>query len=170
MVEPSMLARTGGSVRSHQAATIANYLRLEELAPTVRWLPTLHGHTADDYLDHLAQWQDAGLDLTQYERVGVGSICRESHTPRVASIVTALAEAGLRQHTYGVKITGLRAFGDLIVSTDTASWSYAAMFRPPLSGCRHQRCGSCMRWAAQWRQDLLTTLATDATPGHPAAP
>src|SRR6266536_2188786 len=50
MCEPFILAKTGLSVAEHQARTIANYLRLRNLAPDLPFVPVLQGWTLADYL------------------------------------------------------------------------------------------------------------------------
>ena len=63
MCEPHMIARTGLSVPEHQRRTVASFLRLRELAPEVPWLPTLQGHTIEDYLRCIDMFEAAGVAL-----------------------------------------------------------------------------------------------------------
>jgi hypothetical protein len=63
MCEPVMIARTGLSVREHQDRTVANFLRLRELAPGVPFTPVLQGWRLPDYENGLALYGQAGVDL-----------------------------------------------------------------------------------------------------------
>jgi hypothetical protein len=45
MVESHARARTGASLRTHQDRTVANYLRLRELAPELPFIATLQGQS-----------------------------------------------------------------------------------------------------------------------------
>ena len=60
MCEPFILAKTGLSVVEHQRRTIANYLRLKELAPDLPFAPVLQGWDLADYLACAAMYEAAG--------------------------------------------------------------------------------------------------------------
>jgi hypothetical protein len=75
MCEPHIVARTGLSVREHQDRTVANYLELRRLAPSLPFIPVLQGWHLADYLHCLALYESAGIDLTAAPLSGLGSVC-----------------------------------------------------------------------------------------------
>lgn len=156
MCEPFMLERTGLTVAEHQRRTIASYLTLRDLAPTLPWVPVLQGWALNDYLAHLDAYAAAGVDLAAVPVVGLGSVCRRQATREIDQIVATLAETGLRLHGFGVKTAGLVLYGPDLTSADSLAWSYQARRRPPLPGCvRHRTCANCPRYALAWRERVL---------------
>jgi hypothetical protein len=154
MCEPWMLERTGLSVAEHQRRTLTNYLELRAAAPDVPWVPVLQGWEPSDYLRHAESYLRAGVDLEGLPVVGLGSVCRRQHTEEAAGIVKMLQP--LRLHGFGVKLTGVEAVGELLVSSDSMSWSIHARHRPPMyPECTHINCANCMRWALEWRQQVV---------------
>lgn len=157
MCEPHMLARTGRSIADHQALTIESYANLRAIAPHIPWLPVVQGWHVDDYRSHVAQYAAAGFDLRACNRVGVGSVCRRQGTFEGASIVRAVADLGIRVHAFGVKVDGLRLFGDRIASADSMAWSFIARRRRiQMPGCTHRTCANCVRWALEWHRSRIT--------------
>ncbi|MBQ1165804.1 hypothetical protein KBZ21_48280, partial [Streptomyces sp. A73] len=71
------------------------------------WMPVLQGWTLQHYLDCLAMYTDAGIDLAAEPRVGLGSVCRRHATSEINEIVATLHSHGLRLHGFGVKTQGL---------------------------------------------------------------
>lgn len=155
MCEPPMLARTGLDVAEHQRRTVANYLRLQELAPAVPVIPVLQGWTAGEYLRCVERYERAGVDLRAAPLVGLGSICRRQDSTEAADLVECLADLGLRLHGFGLKMAAVAAIGDLLASADSMAWSYSARRNPALPGCTHKSCNNCPRWALAWRLRLL---------------
>lgn len=150
--EPSTLAETGLSVREHQQRTVANYLELRLHGP---FIPVLQGWTPQDYLGCIELYQSAGVSLTDMPVVGVGSICHRQNTVEVARIMQMIQRAGIRTHGFGVKKTGVAHYGGLLTSADSMAWSYSARYSPPLPGCTHKHCSNCLRYALDWRNQLL---------------
>jgi len=161
MCEPVMLKRTGLTVEEHQARTVANYLELRSLAPELPVIPVLQGWTHGDYIDCWEAYARAGVDLQSLPLVGIGTICRRQHTLRSNMIIRDLAAEGIRLHGFGFKVTGLRACSDALVSADSMAWSYQARKNPPLWEHRglHRSCANCWAYAAEWRSELLGSLA-----------
>jgi hypothetical protein len=156
MCEPVMLAKTGLTIREHQARTIASYLDLSSRGLPV--IPVLQGWMLADYARHVEDYDDAGVDLRDAALVGLGSVCRRQATSEIHRIVWELRSLGLRLHGFGVKTSGLGSYGDLLASADSLAWSYAARHRPPLPGCKHSSCANCPVFALQWRDRILATL------------
>lgn len=167
MCEPIMLARTGLSVREHQERTVANYLLLRALAPAARFAPVLQGDDLPAYLRCYEIYRSAGIDLPSERVVGLGSVCRRQSTTEIATIVTALAETGIKLHGFGVKTGGLDRYGPLLASADSMAWSYRARRDKPLPGCTtHINCANCPRYATRWRARVLAQLTAATNRGH----
>lgn len=152
MCEPWILAKTGLTVQEHQQRTIASVLELRALAPSVPFIPVLQGWEPSDYLSHIEQYREAGIDLTAEPVVGIGSVCRRQHTEEVEELIKTIKDMGIRLHGFGFKILGLRRVRDHLASADSLSWSLAARHQAPLAGCSHQNCANCLDYALQWRE------------------
>lgn len=180
--EAQCLARTGGTVREHQRATLDNYLYLSREFPMVPWLRTLQGWAPHEYVTHAGMYADAGVDLAGHP-VGVGSVCRRGSQHGVAAVIRALAPLGARLHGFGVSMNALRLVGDLLASADSQAWSSTARAeRILLPGCEHLSrpdavtgvrvatdCRNCFRYALVYREEVLQALrdgavAREATP------
>lgn len=167
MTEPHVLARTGLSLHAHQHRTVANYLRLQDLAPDLPIIPVLQGQSVDDYHRCADLYERHGIDLATLPLVGVGSVCRRQHTADVERIMRSLAARALRLHGFGVKLTGLARYADTITSSDSASWSLAGRY---ITGCTpgHRSESNCVRFALAWHSRVLRSLTSDTTrPPHP---
>lgn len=150
MCEPFMLDRTGLSVAAHQDLTVGNFLDLRDHLGAVV-IPVLQGWAVEDYLACVELYAEAGVDLWAEALVGIGSVCRRQDTAEAALIVETLADLGLALHGFGIKIDGLRRYGDCLESADSMAWSYAGRRRGPCSrGCQNH-----LHWALDWRADVL---------------
>ena len=159
MCEPIMLARTGLSIAEHQRRTIESVLYLRARA-RIQVIPVLQGWRISDYVNHIIQYQQAGIDLTQETTVGLGSVCRRQGTTEVTEIVTELSSYGLALHGFGFKTQGLLKVASLLQSSDSMAWSYAARRDAPLDGCggNHMNCANCSKYALLWRSQLLRSI------------
>lgn len=165
MTEPEMVARTGLSVVEHQRRTVANFIQLEHLwhssddlvSAESPFQPVLQGQSPRDYLRCWDMYGEAGIDLANYPLVGVGSVCRRQHTDEIREVFEALRDRDpeIPLHGYGVKALGLRKYGHYLCSFDSLSWSYNARRNPPMDGCGHARCSSCLKWALRWRRGIV---------------
>jgi hypothetical protein len=165
MCEPTMLAKTGKTVREHQWLTLQSYLELMALAPDIDWLPVVQGWTVEDYLHHVEMYLAEGIDLRTQALVGVGSVCKRQGTHQAGAIMRELQRVGLRLHAFGVKTDGLAMFGDRIASADSMAWSYVARRRNhQLSGHTHKTCSNCREYAVLWRERLLGELGDKLAP------
>lgn len=160
---------TGLSVEEHQRRTVANFLRLREVAPDLPWRPALQGWTLEDYDRCVHLYRDAGVDLSAEPVVLLGTMCRREATEEAAAIIRHLWETyGIRGHGLGLKRRGLEKVGHLLASADSLAWSYGARRRPPLPECvaageKHKNCANCARYALRWRQDVLDALRPSLT-------
>jgi hypothetical protein len=161
VLSAAILAKTGLTVAAHQDRTVANYLRLRDLAPELPIVPVVQGWSAGDYLRCVDRYAWAGIDLIRSPLVGVGSVCRRQSTGQVGDILTALHQAGVtRLHGFGFKTTGLARWGHLLTSADSMAWSAHARRRSSLPGCStHRNCANCSRYALHWRARVLDTIA-----------
>lgn len=159
MCEPWIVDKTGLTITEHQRRTVDNYLTLRHMAPDLPFVPVLQGWEPDDYLRHVDAYTIAGVDLTAEQTVGLGTVCRRNNVTEIADLVFDLADAGLALHGFGVKITGLRKFGQALASADSMAWSFGARRSDPLPGCTHKNCANCVRWARQWRTRVLEVAA-----------
>ena len=71
-------------------------------------MPIVQGWQFGDYLRCIEMYEEAGVELVELERVGVGSVCRRQRMKEVVEIIAALVRRGLRVHAFGFKQTGLR--------------------------------------------------------------
>lgn len=155
MCEPVAIAATQLSVREHQERTVANLLELRAAAPEISWLPVLQGWTIGHYLRCVELYAQAGIDLRSERLVGVGSVCRRQTSVSTALLFDELVRGGItRLHGFGVKTTGLALYGDALSSCDSLAWSFNARRNPPMPGCAHSACSSCLDYALSWREEL----------------
>lgn len=159
MCEPMMLGRTGLTVEEHQARTISNFLDLRALAPELPIVPVLQGWSPWDYLRHVEQYAIAGVNLDALPIVGVGTVCRRQDAAVAGQIFSLLHSEGLRLHGFGLKKTALRKFADKLVSADSTAWSLNARKNKPLPECTHKSCANCLRYALEWRDELMGRVA-----------
>jgi hypothetical protein len=155
MCEPFVIDKTGLSVREHQERTVQSYLDLRHRGPFV---PVLQGWDMDDYWRCVDLYTEAGVDLRTVPVVGIGSVCRRQGTSEAERLIVELAALGIRLHGFGFKRNGLDRVAWALHSSDSLAWSYNARRNPPMIGCTHKNCNSCIRWALRWRADLLSKL------------
>jgi len=159
MCEPQIREKTGQSIEAHQRLTIASFLQLREIAPGLPWLPVVQGWDLADYCKHVRLYESAGIDLTLQPVVGVGSVCRRQSSKEGQAIVAEVAAMQIRVHAFGFKTIGLMASWQKLTSSDSMAWSFTARRRGiRLEGCSHSTCANCLRYALQWRSDVLALL------------
>ena len=158
MCEPFMLDKTGLTVAEHQWRTTKNYLTLRYHDATLPIIPVLQGWTRDDYLRHADQYARFGINLSECDTVGVGSVCRRQHTAEAVDIFRSLHERGIRCHGFGLKAKGIAAAWPWLHSADSLAWSYDAR-RVAARGvcCRRlyrgrpiTSCANCRHFALDW--------------------
>lgn len=165
MCEPFMIEKTGLSVLEHQQRTVDNFVRLQELWYAMTndespIMPVLQGWEVEDYLRCVAMYRRAGVDLSDYPVVGLGSVCRRQATDEIGEIVETLrlSVPGLALHGFGVKVRGIASYGHMLETADSMAWSFDARRRPPLPGCvGHKNCANCLPYALQWRERVLAS-------------
>lgn len=85
MCEPVMLARTGLPVAEHQHRTVANYLALRQLAPSLPFIPVVQGWRLPDYLACVDLYASAGSTWPRCPGSGSGRYAAASPPPRSPS-------------------------------------------------------------------------------------
>ncbi|GGN39826.1 hypothetical protein FHR83_006630 [Actinoplanes campanulatus] len=184
MAEPFMLAKTGLSVEEHQRRTVANFLELRAMWQAIDpsdelrsapefcvFMPVLQGWRLADYLRCADMYADAGVDLTHFPVVGVGSVCRRQATDEIGEIFETLSVLDIDMHGFGVKSVGLRRYGRYLSSADSMAWSFQARRAERLPGCvGHKNCANCLRYALKWRAEMLGSLAGQEEAFQPALP
>jgi hypothetical protein len=161
MCEPTVIAKTGLSVREHQDRTVANYLDLRDHGPFV---PVLQGQALGDYEVCIGLYESAGVDLSAEPVIGLGTVCRRQNAPEIARIVDTLASTGLRLHGFGMKSAGLARVGHLLASADSMAWSTRGRMawqherRRFCQGQHPGSCANCRTWALQWRERVVEGL------------
>lgn len=167
MCEPVITKKTGLTVEDHQRKTIENYLELKSLAPDLPFIPVVQGWTPVSYLEHVEQYDRAGIRLSDLPLVGVGTVCRRQGSIQGSHIVSLLHAEGIRIHGFGVKITGLKTYHGKIASSDSLAWSYAARRNPPIDGhdkpgddrrVGHKNCANCYEYAMRWREQVVSCV------------
>lgn len=161
MNEPIMNAKTGLTVAEHQRRTINNYIELRTLDPQLPIIPVLQGWEPWQYLQHLDDYAARGIDLHAEKTVGVGTVCRRQDTVVADRIFAGLTATGLNNlHGFGVKITGLRRYGQHLNSSDSMAWSYRARRAGQSESCDKKNCANCLHYALKWRQKALDAYDT----------
>jgi len=132
---------------------------LRALAPDLPFVPVVQGWQREDYLACVDLYTAAGVDLAAVPVVGLGSVCRRQATGEAAEIVDALHSVGVGHlHGFGIKILGLRRYGQRLTSADSMAWSIAARYQPPLPGCTHVTCANCPTFALAWRDAVIASI------------
>lgn len=184
MVEPFMLSKTGLSVEDHQRRTVANFVELRGLWQAIDledglrsrpehcvFMPVLQGWQLADYFRCAQMYADAGINLSDYPVVGVGSVCRRQATDEIGEIFEALSSLDIAMHGFGVKKAGLRAYGHFLSSADSMAWSFDARRSAPLPGCSgHRNCANCLAYALRWRAEVVGQIGDGSGPRQAALP
>lgn len=159
MCEPWVLEKSknwlGGTVQAHQMWTVQNFITLMEIAGGLPFIPVLQGWSMDDYFHHVEMYDKAGIDLTQFDTVGLGSVCRRQSTKEIAEITGNLCSIGLRLHGFGVKSGGIAKYGGFLESADSMAWSFSGRKKYPCSAEGKTNCAHCWHYACEWRDKLI---------------
>lgn len=160
MCEPKMLARTGLTVAEHQHRTVESVQELRALAPDLPFAPVLQGWDLPSYLECMALYADAGIDLKSEPVVGLGSVCKRQGADEIGRIVTTLADLGLENlHGFGVKLQGVAKYGSALASADSMAWSFDGRKQKGCSQGRPVKTeANCLHYALEYREKVLASL------------
>lgn len=164
--ESKALAATGATVIEHQEWSIRSYIDVTALWERLAhhraspFRPVLQGRTPEEYLRCWDRFARLGVDLTQFDVIGVGSVCRRERTDDIREVVAALRQRTTgRIHGYGVKAEAVGLFDDV----DSMAWSKIARVRQekhPNCTAFHRVCSSCLVYAEDWHDHLIDRHAT----------
>jgi hypothetical protein len=161
-----VLGRTGLSVAQHQARTVRSFLDLRDCAPDLPVMPVLQGVSEDEYLHCADLYNQHGVDLAACPVVCLGSVAHRQASGTVAAVIKRLWQDGIQLHPMGFKVTALPALSQMLASSDSMAWSHDARFsRVQPAGCTHTNCANCLRYALQWRSQLLGRIHGRAVTG-----
>ena len=160
MCEPFMVSKSGLTVREHQRRTVANFLELRKLDCDVPIIPVLQGYTMEEYKECFEMFEGAGVDLRSESLVGLGSVCRRQNTNDIERIVSCFHAKDLKLHGFGVKIQGLKRYGEMLDSSDSMAWSQNARWLKEHCGiCKTntttKNCANCLNYALEWRSRIV---------------
>lgn len=177
-------AGTGLSVAEHQRRTVDNFLELEDYCH-VPVIPVIQGYTIDEYHECIDLYSKNGVDLTEYDTVGVGSICRRQATKEAVQILRSINRRGINIHGFGLKREALRNALAFLASADSMAWSFNARHSHGKKSCGkiNQRtgkpiknCANCYHAAAEWHEKTMEIIDGETTSGdrlprrHQASP
>jgi hypothetical protein len=159
-------AGTHLSVLEHQKRSVANYRECVRWWPEFSdaecpFMPPVQGWEIWEYEQCVRMYEDAGINLSGYPVVGLGSVCRRQGTAEITYLAEMLTPR-FAIHGFGVKTRGLLA-SDRFTSADSMAWSYDAYRSAPLPGHQHQTCSNCPEYARRWRAALLDRLGEGRT-------
>jgi len=146
---------------THQIRTVENYLYLRDNYPDCPWVPVLQGWTLEDYAFCLKLYHHHDVDLASLPLVAVGSVCRRQSTHQIGDIFRFLSGEGLACHGFGVKLEGVRKYGQFLASSDSMAWSAGARRNPRMEACTHPgTCANCWRRAIAWRREVMQVIGS----------
>lgn len=152
------------SVFEHQKRTVLNFLELEGKCK-VPIVPVIQGYTKDEYHKCIDMFAVVGVDLTQYETVGVGSICRRQATDEAVEILESIAARGIRIHGFGLKREALKNVLGSLRSADSMAWSFNARHSKTTCGRINRRtgkpiknCANCYHAAVEWYEKTMSLI------------
>jgi hypothetical protein len=160
-IDPDHTMTDDELVAEHQRRTVDNFLECcrwwpefsDEANPI---MPSVQGWTIPQYLRCEQMYKDAGVDLSEYPVVGLGSVCRRQGTAEITALAEILTPR-IALHGFGVKTRGLLAT-NRFTSADSLAWSYEAAKTDPLPGHQHKHCNNCPVYARRWRDRLMAAL------------
>lgn len=141
MCEPTVLKKTGLSVKDHQMKTTENILAIKvlnerqgsafrgassKLRTYSEFAGVIQGWSLDDYLFHIDQLKDHDC-ITPI--MGIGSICRRHKEEEIFEIIKTIKQElpNTKLHGFGVKTSVLKKFPNvinLLDSIDSAAWGW----------------------------------------------
>lgn len=147
------------SVSEHQKRTVQNFLELRDLISSVTVIPVIQGWQEHEYHDCIDMFQQNGIDLSQYDTVGVGSVCMRQATDEAASLIRSIAGRGISIHGFGLHAKSLSKIHSCLVSSDSMAWSRTARWGD-LNRCDRpvKNCANCWHAAEEWYHKQIGSL------------
>ena len=160
MCEPFVIEKTGLTIKEHQKRTVNNLIELRQLDCEVPIIPVLQGYSLEDYKECFELFEVNNIDLRSEPLVGLGSVCRRQNTNDIERIVKYFHSKDIKLHGFGVKISGMKRYGEMLESSDSLAWSFGARYSK-----RHctthklnpttKNCANCLEYALEWRQKVV---------------
>lgn len=182
------------AIRAHQQRTLESYLELRQLcmeyAPAGGGCPelaellavALQGYVEHEYLEHIEDYERAGVDVRAAPRVVVGSMCKRKNTAEAAVILRSISRrVGPNVHALGYAVLGMaEMFGDTAVNPEAlrsadsqACYDIARKRHYIHPGCTHGKyeyrkrlgrkeygnCASCLKWGLWWAKNEVERAA-----------
>jgi len=157
MCEPFIINKTGLTVKEHQIRTINSFIELTSLAPEINFIPIIQGFTINEYLEHLEMYDKANINLSAFDTVGIGSVCRRQATKEIAELLQIISSHNIKLHGFGVKKQGLALAKNFLYSADSMAWSYNGR-QERIIGHTHGNCANCLEYALDWYDDIKQIL------------
>lgn len=158
---PSMIKKTGLTIKTHQQLTTDSYLSMINKTPRVA--PVLQGYSVEDFIAHARQYESNNVDMNQI--FGIGSIALRKNNIEKENIIVGIKKLwpSMKLHAFGLK---LRAFNRInivgnLYSADSIAWSYYGRREQPLPFCnnvctrRSMNCSHCSITASVWYKKAL---------------
>jgi len=158
MCEDFILEKTGLTIEDHQKLTVQNLIELRAENSSIHFIPVLQGQTLNDYFKHFDLFEENGIDLRSEPIVGVGSVCRRQNTDEIGYLFKCLSAKGIKIHGFGVKIQGIKKYGQYLKSADSMAWSFGARHEEKCGICKSnaKNCANCLDYALKWRQKVIS--------------
>jgi hypothetical protein len=156
-------AGTRLSVIEHQERTVENFIELSGKC-NARVIPVVQGFSIDEYHECIDLYGSAGIDLSHFETVGVGSICRRQGTSEAVDILRTISERGINIHGFGLKREALKNAIQYLRSADSMAWSFNARRNGPATcgkmnsrtGEPIKNCANCYHAAVEWYSKTMS--------------
>ena len=159
------LKASGLTVEDHIKRTVRSFLDLNMRAPDVNWMPIIQGRTPEDYLRCIDLYYKCGVELHRWPLVGMGSVADRQTDPDIQQFIYWFSE-DWPLHIFGASKPGLSRYSFWIAGADSMAWSYRARFAQCLGGCRVNKCNNCLRFALNWRAELLESIGFELVHGE----
>ena len=160
MCEPFVVEKTGLTIKEHQKRTVNNLIKLRKLDSKVHIIPVLQGYSLDDYKNCFEMFESNNIDLRSEPLVGLGSVCRRQNTNDIERIVKYFFHKDIKLHGFGVKINGMKRYGEMLESSDSLAWSYDARWTKRHCSIHKENpttknCANCLQYALEWREKVI---------------
>jgi hypothetical protein len=178
MCEPSILKKTGMTVKQHQEKTIDNQIKIMNLLENYNinsvFAGCIQGWEISDYLNHIDMLKQGGLITS---KMGVGSVCRRNSKSQILEILQAVKQElpNTKLHGFGIKTDILKEplVYKYLDSCDSMAWSFAGrkIKSKPCPVCEYtdaKNCANCYRFMLKWYkrlQDVQDITIKQKTPG-----
>ena len=126
MCEPSILQKTGLTVKEHIRRTVENSQEIITKYPELegRFLPVIQGWEIKEYLECIDLYEKLGI-IQPY--MAIGSICRRGSPKLISKVIMIIKDRlpKVRLHGFGIKLSSLNYLSsNALASIDTMAWTH----------------------------------------------